>query len=87
MSTTYRIVNPALEPARVEFETGDEQASYREFATRDASAHGMRLEKSDDDGKTWTAIEAQAYTPKGFADHALDDEERPAKPEGGKKAK
>jgi hypothetical protein len=56
----WRIVNPALEPPRVEFESADEQATLREFAARDASLRGYQLLKSEDDGKTWTQVEARA---------------------------
>ena len=58
--SNWRIVNPALEPARVEFETGDEQAALTQFAARDASLRGFKLLKSDDDGKTWAEVEARA---------------------------
>jgi hypothetical protein len=58
--STWRIVNPALVPPQVAFEAGDEQAAFREFATRDAGAQGLQLVKSDDDGKTWVEVEARA---------------------------
>ena len=58
--SNWRIVNPALEPARVEFETGDEQAALTQFAARDAGLRGFKLLKSDDEGKTWAEVEARA---------------------------
>jgi hypothetical protein len=63
MSNAWRIVNPALEPPQVAFESGDEQAALREYAARDGLAQGLRLVKSEDDGKTWVAVEARAPDP------------------------
>lgn len=99
----YRIVNPALEPPRVEVECGDdEQAALREYVKRDASAHGLQLQKSDDEGKTWESIEARAPDGAAAKSHHADDEElaravnkrmtsedsgEADRPSGGKKAK
>lgn len=91
--STWRIVNPALVPPQVAFETGDEQAAFREFATRDAGAQGLQLVKSDDDGKTWVEVEARApeaaapRSEKGVPDVLSFEEGEKPKPEGGKKAK
>jgi len=60
MSNYWRIVNPALDPPQVAFESGDEQAALREYVSRDASANGLKLVKSEDDGKTWTEVAARA---------------------------
>jgi hypothetical protein len=65
MSNRWRIVNPALNPAQVVFESGDEPSTLRECATRDASANGFKLLKSEDDGKTW--VEAEMYRLAGGA--------------------
>jgi hypothetical protein len=59
MSNRWRIVNPALVPAQVVAESGDEQAILRQCATRDPS-DGLKLVKSEDDGKTWVEVEARA---------------------------
>lgn len=88
--SNWRIVNPALEPARVEFETGDEQAALTQFAARDASLRGFKLLKSDDDGKTWAEVEARAPSAaaapaasapvdpsKGETSFVLPEEEKP----------
>lgn len=92
--STWRIVNPALVPPQVAFEAGDEQAAFREFATRDAGAQGLQLVKSDDDGKTWVEVEARApeaaaprTSEKGVPDVLSFEEGEKPKPEGGKKAK
>lgn len=63
MSNLWRVVNPALNPPQVHFESGDEQAVLREFATRNAAAQGHKLVKSEDDGKTWMEIEHRAPDP------------------------
>jgi len=60
MSNLWRIVNPALAPPQVIFESVDEQASLRVFAVGDARARGFTLNKSEDDGKTWAEVEARA---------------------------
>jgi hypothetical protein len=59
MSNLWRIVNPALNPPQVVAESGDEQAILRQCATRDPS-DGLKLLKSEDDGKTWIEVEARA---------------------------
>jgi len=89
MSNRWRIVNPALLPAQVVAESGDEQAIFREYATRDASANGFKLLKSEDDGKTWVEVEARApeaasaMTAAEKSDEAFGDRSRH---EGSKKA-
>lgn len=59
MSNRWRIVNPALVPAQVVAESSDEQVILRQCATRDPS-DGLKLLKSEDDGKTWVEVEARA---------------------------
>jgi len=59
MSNRWRIVNPGLVPAQVVSESSDEQAILRQCATRDPN-DGLKLLKSEDDGKTWVEVEARA---------------------------
>lgn len=56
----WRIVNPALSPPQVIFESADEQAALRVFAVGDSSAKGHTLVKSEDDGASWVEVEARA---------------------------
>jgi hypothetical protein len=80
MSNLWRIVNPALIPAQVVAESGDEQAILRQCATRDAS-DGLKLLKSEDDGTTWVEVEVRA--PDAVAPVAEKSDAETRRPVGG----
>jgi hypothetical protein len=75
MSNRWRIVNPALNPPQVAFESDDEQAALREYAAREG--YLRELHKSEDEGQTWAVVEARAPDgPKAAAKVEKSDDSR-----------